>query len=93
MPRTYHYTPAESSTVASISYDPDTQDLWVVFRSNLRFRYKYKNVPYETVCRVQYAKSVGSNMKILVVKVWGKNFEKEDLAEAKDGPTFEGATA
>ena len=93
MPRSYQYTTSESSKVKEISYDPETQRLSVVFHNTERFRYHYPGVPPETVCKVMFGRSVGSNMVILVTKPWGDNFEKEDLAEAKDGPTFGGSDA
>lgn len=91
MPRAYHYTHNESSQVKEIAYDLETKRLSIVFQNTSGFRYHYPDVSPELVAEVMFSKSVGSAVKTKIVLPWGKNFEKENLAEQTDTPHFGGA--
>ena len=89
MPRAYHYTPNESSQIAELSYNPETQTLSLSFRNSPKFRYHYDNVDPDTVVSIMFAKSIGSASGAFT-RARGEDFRKEEIVQDPNMPHFGG---
>lgn len=71
-------TTEDSTNVRTISYDPDSQDLIIMFYTGAS--YLYKEVPSDTVCRLVFAESTGKAFSGLIRK-GGYEYTKLPLEE------------